>query len=278
MNAVRSETRAACCMLCVTMMIVIVARKLVHQLLDLLRADRVERRGRLVEQENPWLGGERARDAEALLLAAGECRSRSSEVGPSPRPRAPARCKRIARRSRRSRVVTAPFAARTRSPAATLSRIDIVGNGVGRWNTMPMWRRTAIALVPRRRCRVRRGALRRSTRAPGTVSCMRLRQRRSVDLPQPDGPMIAVTRPLSHREIDVSNSGVITEVCAEALCSKATETSESAAVAACRAGRGISRGATIARDAGKSPGCSCGDLESTSVSSSIEYSMASVDR
>src|SRR6478609_8836753 len=34
-----------------------------------------------------------------------------------------------------------------------------------------------------------------STLAPGTVSCMRLRQRRSVDLPQPDGPMIAVTCP-----------------------------------------------------------------------------------
>src|SRR3569623_565541 len=33
-----------------------------------------------------------------------------------------------------------------------------------------------------------------STRAVGTVSCMRFRQRRKVDLPQPDGPMIAVTR------------------------------------------------------------------------------------
>jgi hypothetical protein len=32
-----------------------------------------------------------------------------------------------------------------------------------------------------------------STRASGTVSCIRLRQRSSVDLPQPDGPMIAVT-------------------------------------------------------------------------------------
>src|SRR5258706_15800043 len=32
-----------------------------------------------------------------------------------------------------------------------------------------------------------------STRARGTVSCMRLRQRSRVDLPQPDGPMIAVT-------------------------------------------------------------------------------------
>src|SRR5436190_18430417 len=34
-----------------------------------------------------------------------------------------------------------------------------------------------------------------STRASGTVSCMRLRQRSSVDLPHPDGPMIAVTWP-----------------------------------------------------------------------------------
>src|SRR4029079_1052946 len=32
-----------------------------------------------------------------------------------------------------------------------------------------------------------------STRASGTVSCIRLRHRSNVDLPQPDGPMIAVT-------------------------------------------------------------------------------------
>ena len=32
-----------------------------------------------------------------------------------------------------------------------------------------------------------------SARAPGISSCMRLMQRTSVDLPQPDGPMIAVT-------------------------------------------------------------------------------------
>src|SRR6185503_7523764 len=31
------------------------------------------------------------------------------------------------------------------------------------------------------------------TRAPGIVSCIRFRQRRNVDLPQPEGPMIAVT-------------------------------------------------------------------------------------
>ena len=78
-------------------------------------------------------------------------------------------------------------------PASTFSAIDIVGNGLGRWNTMPTWRRTAtgstsepyrstpsIATVP-------------WTYAPGITSCMRLRVRRKVDLPQPDGPMNAVT-------------------------------------------------------------------------------------
>src|SRR6185437_1586005 len=34
-----------------------------------------------------------------------------------------------------------------------------------------------------------------STRAPGTVSCIRFMHRKRVDLPQPDGPMIAVTSP-----------------------------------------------------------------------------------
>src|SRR3954451_11667104 len=31
------------------------------------------------------------------------------------------------------------------------------------------------------------------TRAPGTTSCSRFSERRNVDLPQPDGPMSAVT-------------------------------------------------------------------------------------
>src|SRR5688500_3305401 len=34
-----------------------------------------------------------------------------------------------------------------------------------------------------------------ATRDPGTVSCIRLRHRSSVDFPHPDGPMIAVTSP-----------------------------------------------------------------------------------
>ena len=46
--------------------------------------------------------------------------------------------------------------------------------------------------VRRRRCRGRR-ADSPSACAPGISSCMRLMQRTSVDLPQPDGPIIAVT-------------------------------------------------------------------------------------
>ena len=63
---------------------------------------------------------------------------------------------------------------------------------------MPMCRRTPIALTPARRCRVPSKRTSPSTRAPGTVSCIRFRQRSSVDLPHPDGPMIAVTCPLWH--------------------------------------------------------------------------------
>ena len=42
------------------------------QLLDALRAGRIERGGGLVEQQNFGLRRDRARDAEALLLPAGE--------------------------------------------------------------------------------------------------------------------------------------------------------------------------------------------------------------
>ena len=46
--------------------------ELVDQLLDALRGDRVERRRRFVHQQDLGLDGERARDAQALLLAARE--------------------------------------------------------------------------------------------------------------------------------------------------------------------------------------------------------------
>ena len=36
----------------------------------------------------------------------------------------------------------------SRRPAATLSKIDIVGNGFGFWNTIPITRRTAVTSTP----------------------------------------------------------------------------------------------------------------------------------
>src|SRR2546421_729210 len=50
----------------------VVGLQVVHQLLDRRGRDRVERGGRLVEQQHLGLDRDRARDAEPLLLAAGE--------------------------------------------------------------------------------------------------------------------------------------------------------------------------------------------------------------
>jgi hypothetical protein len=78
------------------------------------------------------------------------------------------------------------------SPAATLSKIDIVGNGFGFWNTIPIARRTATTSSEPRTSSPSSMILP-SARAPGISSCMRLIHRTTVDLPEPDGPIIAVT-------------------------------------------------------------------------------------
>ena len=74
-----------------------------------------------------------------------------------------------------------------------MSKIDIVGNGFGRWNTMPTIRRTATGSTPDAYRSCWSSITLPSTRAPGITSCIRFRVRRNVDLPQPDGPMNAVT-------------------------------------------------------------------------------------
>ena len=86
--------------------------------------------------------------------------------------------------------LTLPF---SRSPAATLSKIDMVGKGFGRWNTMPTVRRTATGSVPFAYRSRPLSSIVPSTRPPGMTSCIRLSVRRKVDLPHPDGPMKAVT-------------------------------------------------------------------------------------
>ena len=79
----------------------------------------------------------------------------------------------------------------------------LLGNGFGFWKTMPM------RGAPRPdRCRRRRGravvADLPSMRARTTRSFMRLRLRRSVLLPHPDGPMMAVMV-FRHLEADVAD-------------------------------------------------------------------------
>ena len=80
-----------------------------------------------------------------------------------------------------------------RSPATTFSAIDIVGKRIR------FLEDHADAPAHDRGIDLRRVEilaveedLPRSVRAPGVSSCMRLRQRRKVDLPQPLGPMMAV--------------------------------------------------------------------------------------
>ena len=74
-----------------------------------------------------------------------------------------------------------------------MSKIDIEGNGLGRWNTMPTTRRTATGSTPAAYRSVPSSATLPLTWAPGITSCIRFSVRSSVDLPQPDGPMNAVT-------------------------------------------------------------------------------------
>src|SRR6266704_4572118 len=69
----------------------------------------------------------------------------------------------------------------------------MVGNGVGRWNTMPMRRRSWTGSTPASYTSAPSSSTQPVTQPPSDSSCMRLRQRRNVLLPHPDGPITAVT-------------------------------------------------------------------------------------
>src|SRR5256885_10316986 len=69
----------------------------------------------------------------------------------------------------------------------------MVGNGVGRWNTMPMRRRSWTGSTPASYTSAPSSNTEPVTQPPSDSSCMRFRQRRNVLLPQPDGPITAVT-------------------------------------------------------------------------------------
>ena len=93
-KAHRSLTRAACCMLWVTMTIVYSLLDLVHEVLDAAGGDRVEGRARLVHEDHLGVDGEGPGDAQPLLLTAGQAHGRRLEPvlhlvpqgGPAQRP------------------------------------------------------------------------------------------------------------------------------------------------------------------------------------------------
>ena len=142
-----SETRAACCMLCVTITIVKSLLELVQQLLDPLGALRVERRGRLVEQDHLGLAARWCARCRAAAAARPRARSRWRAAGPSPRPRA-RRDAAPAPRPSVARPCEPPVQPQSRPRRCR--RSTSWGRASGFWNTMPTRRRSCIAFTPRR--------------------------------------------------------------------------------------------------------------------------------
>ena len=68
-----------------------------------------------------------------------------------------------------------------------------MGNGLGRWNTIPTLRRTATGSTSGPYRSAPSSSTLPSTVPPGDSSCIRFSVRSSVDFPHPDGPMNAVT-------------------------------------------------------------------------------------
>ena len=139
MNTVELATRAACCMLWVT--ITIVYRSLSSSISSSILS---------VEIGSSADAGSSIRITSGSIATVRAMQRRCCCPPDSPIPgelrrsltssHSPTACSERWTRSRRSPLLV-PV---SRSPAATLSKIDIVGNGLGFWNTMPIARRTAV--------------------------------------------------------------------------------------------------------------------------------------
>ena len=92
-------------------------------------------------------------------------------------------------RSGISRFGARPF---NRGPYATLSKI-VFGNGFGCWNTIPTSRRSATGSVPLENTDTPSRRMSPECRVCGISSFNRFTERRNVLLPQPEGPISAVT-------------------------------------------------------------------------------------
>ena len=132
-------------MLCVTNHDRVTLLEFQQQLLDARGRNRIERGARLVHQQHLGLDRQRARDAQALLLAA-----READAGPVQTILDLVPQRRLAQALLDNPVALGRLSATplSLSPAATLSSIDMVGNGVGFWNTIPIRRRTWTGSTP----------------------------------------------------------------------------------------------------------------------------------
>src|SRR4051794_24612237 len=102
------------------------------------------------------------------------------------------------------------------------------------------------------------------TRAVGTVSCMRLRHRSSVDFPQPDGPMIAVTsrsRNVSDtpRTTSAAPKNALSDLASRRIRAGPLAAAATGAVAVGRGTRGDSVATTTESGACREAGCKADD-------------------
>ena len=162
--------------------------ELEDQLLDLLRRDRVEGARRFVEEQHLRVVRQRPGDAEALLLPARKPDGRVAEpiLDLVPQRRAP-------ERRLHDPVELARGTRRVDARAVGDVVVDRFGKAVPPLEDHPdpPAQRGGVERRPYRR-RVRRAGSRPSWRVPGSRSCIRLIDRRKVDLPHPEGPISAV--------------------------------------------------------------------------------------
>src|ERR1035437_4962671 len=145
-NAVKSDTRAACCMLCVTITTAMPARSSHTSSSTLcVRRGSSEAVGSSSSSAFGSVASARAMHSRCCwppdIPTALEC-SRSFTSSQSAAPRSAFST--ISSIEPRPEKSCPP----TRRPAATLSRMDMVGKGVGRWKTIPMCFRTDAGFIP----------------------------------------------------------------------------------------------------------------------------------
>ena len=85
----------------------------------------------------------------------------------------------------------------------------MVGNGLGRWNTMPIRARMSVGSIPEPYTSVVPSSTEPVTCALRSVSCMRFKARRSVVFPDPDGPIRAVTCDVAMSKVTPRTAGFV---------------------------------------------------------------------